>query len=276
MKIEDHRVSIGGQSLHRLILQPEDHKKGTLLFFHGQGDFIDRYPAILEGFVDAGYRCLLTDLPGHGRSPGRRGVVPGFDFIDELFRESITHLEGPAIIAGHSMGGLLALRHFLGHPDLFEAAWFCAPLLAPMRQAKPWMRVALPMVAKILPWLTVGTGVSSSDCGDNTSGRGAETGAVLYHSRISIGWARALAEAAEEVREQFPGLSDSKPILFTQGKRDPICPPEILAEHLAKLTSHRIRFAQVEKALHEPFSGSTLQEFSALLNTWIADELGSR
>ncbi len=275
MKIEEHQAIICGQSLHRLILQPDGNKKGSLLFFHGQGDFIDRYPPILEGFVEAGYQCLLTDLPGHGRSPGKRGVVPGFKFVDELFRESTSLLEGPAIIAGHSMGGLLALRFFLRQPDLFEAAWFCAPLLAPMRQAKPWMRASLPILAKILPWLTVGTGVSSSDCGDNTSGRGEETGEVLYHSRISIGWGRDLAKAAEEVRDQFPKFPVSKPILFTQGQRDLICPPELLAARLAKLPPNQIRFEQIEEALHEPFSGSTLQGFLSILNDWIADDLGS-
>lgn len=273
MKIEELRPKIKGQSLHRLVLQPEDQLRGTILFFHGQGDFIDRYPPILEGFVNAGFRCILTDLPGHGRSPGRRGVVPGFDFIDELFRDSVTHFEGPPIIAGHSMGGLLALRYFLRNPDLFEAAWFCAPLLAPMRQAKPWMRITMPILAGLLPWFTVGTGVRSSDCGDNTSGRGAETGEALYHSRISIGWGSELAKAAEEVREQFQTLPTATPILFTQGQRDPICPPEILGERLAKLPSNRIRFEKIEEALHEPFSGSTLAEFLSILNDWIDTEL---
>ena len=273
MKVEEHQAIIGGRNLHRLILQPDDKKKGTLIFFHGQGDFIDRYPPILEGFVKAGIQCILTDLPGHGRSPGKRGVVPGFKFVDELFRESTSLLEGPAIIAGHSMGGLLALRYFLRHPDLFEAAWFCAPLLAPMRQAKPWMRASLPALAKLLPWLTVGTGVSSSDCGDNTSGRGAETGEVLYHSRISIGWGSELAKAAEDVRDQFPKLPVSKPVLFTQGQRDPVCPPEILAARLEKLPPNQIRFEKIEEALHEPFSGSTLPEFLSILNGWISDEV---
>lgn len=275
MNFEEQRITIMGRSLHRLILHPKDSPCGTLLFFHGQGDFSDRYPSILEGFVKVGYRCVLTDLPGHGRSPGRRGVVPGFEFVDALFAESSSHLEGRAVIAGHSMGGLLALRFLLQHPDQFEAAWISSPLLDPMRQAQPWMRLCLPIAAGLLPWVTVGTGVSSADCGDNTSGRGAESGEVLYHSRISIGWGRELAKAAGEVTAQFPGLPASIPILFTQGGRDPICPPEILTGRLAKLPKNRTKVELIEDALHEPFSGSTDQEFLARLNAWISDELSA-
>ena len=93
MRIEASQVHSQHQTLHRLTLNPETTVRGGLIFFHGQGDFIDRYPSILEGFVDAGYRCILTDMPGHGRSQGRRGVVPGLSFADELLHDSLSSLE---------------------------------------------------------------------------------------------------------------------------------------------------------------------------------------
>ena len=68
MRIETSKVHIQNQNLHRLTLNPERTIRGGVIFFHGQGDYIDRYPPILEGFVDAGYRCILTDMPGHGLS----------------------------------------------------------------------------------------------------------------------------------------------------------------------------------------------------------------
>ena len=92
MRIEVSQVHIQNQTLHRLTLNPEITVRGGLIFFHGQGDFIDRYPSILKGFVDAGYRCILTDMPGHGRSKGKRGVVPSLGFTDELFQDSLSLL----------------------------------------------------------------------------------------------------------------------------------------------------------------------------------------
>ncbi|MDC0302638.1 lysophospholipase [bacterium] len=273
MKVVESQVRIQGQPLHRLTLEPEVQARGGLVFFHGQGDFIDRYPPILEGFVKAGYRCILTDMPGHGRSPGRLGVVPGLSFTDDLLEESVSSLNGKLIITGHSVGGLMALRSFFKNPDIFDAAWISSPLLDPMRQARPWMKIALPLAAYILPWATVSTGVSSSDCGDNANGRGAEEEEILYHSRISIGWGRDLRDAADEVREQFPAIPTDKPALFTQGDSDPICPPEILEKRLKKLSANQITFEKINKALHEPFSGSTREEFLTRLNAWIDREL---
>ena len=274
MKIEESQVQIQGQTLHRLTLNPETSTRGGLVFFHGQGDFIDRYPAILKSFVDAGYRCILTDMPGHGRSQGRRGVVPGLMFADELLQDSLSSLEGEIVIAGHSMGGLLALRFLFQNVDLFDAAWISSPLLNPLRQAKPWMRVVLPFAAQLLPTITISTGVSSSDCGEKTARSETEKDQVLFHSRISIGWSRDLCEAAEELREQFPTMPFEKPILFTQGGSDAICPAQILENRLNKITSNQISFEKIKEALHEPFSGSTREKFLAHLNHWIDHKIG--
>ena len=273
MTTKEQRPVFDGYALNRLILNPERDPVGGVIFFHGQGDFIDRYPPILEGFVKAGYRCLLTDLPGHGRSPGRRGAVPGLDFVDRVFHDSVAQLEGPLIIAGHSMGGLMALRFLLRYPEKFQAAWLSSPLLDPMRQAAPWMRFSLPLISEILPWITVGTGVSSEDCGDDQSGRKETPEGALYHSRISIGWGRDLRDAAREVADQFPALPSNYPILFTQGEIDSICPPKILEDQLAKLPANQVRFEKIPMARHEPFSGSTNGEFLQRLNDWIAREL---
>lgn len=273
MTIKEQRPVFDGYPLYRLILKPEGDPVGGLIFFHGQGDFIDRYPPILEGFVKAGYQCVLTDLPGHGRSPGRRGAVPGLGFVDRVFEDSLGHLEGPLIVAGHSMGGLMALRYLLRFPEKFHAAWVSSPLLAPMRQAAPWMRIALPIISEILPWITVGTGVRSEDCGDNQSGRNETPEGALYHSRISIGWGRDLRDAAREVEEQFPALPVDYPVLFTQGEVDSICPPDILTDRLDKLPANRVSFEQIPKARHEPFSGSTNEEFLKRLNDWITRQL---
>lgn len=270
MKVETSTCTLSGQSLHRLVLHPDAPPIGSLVFFHGQGDFIDRYPPVLAPFVDAGYRCILTDLPGHGRSEGRRGLVPGLNFIDQLLKHSLMDQPSPQLIAGHSMGGLMALRLYLKHSNRFSAAWFSSPLLDPMRQAKAWMRFSLPLIAGLIPWLTVGTGVRSEDCTDHEGGRSDDELAPLYHSRISIGWGRDLRDASEDVATVFPKLSGNTPILFTQGDLDSICPAEILKERLARIDNPLITYAEIESARHEPFSGSTFDNFHTALRNWIS------
>ena len=271
MKIEEQKATVAGHQLHRLILHPAEAPRGTLVFFHGQGDFIDRYPAILSPFVEAGFRCVLNDLPGHGRSEGTRGHIPGLPLIDALLDDSLEGQPEPHLIGGHSMGGLMALRLLLNQPDRFAAAWFSSPLLDPMRQAKPWMRATLPLIARILPRITISTGVRSDDCTDDDNRRPDDAQDVLYHSSISLSWGLALRAAATNVAKQFPNFPSHIPTLFTQGKLDNVCPASILKERLGNVNTRKITYCEIATARHEPFSGSTLDEFLKAIRDWLSE-----
>lgn len=272
MTVTEQTITLDGYPLHQLALKPTQPPTGSFLFFHGHGDYIDRYPPVLEPLVERGYQGLLTDLPGHGRSPGPRGAVPSLVFIDRLFSASLKSLTPPFFLAGHSMGGLLALHFLLQNPNLFQAAWISSPLLDPMHQAPPRLAPFLPFLAKILPWFTLSTGVTAAACGDtpNDPRRGPNPNdPPLYHSRITLSWAAELAQLARNIRAQFLHLPTSVPILFTQGAQDPICPPAILKQHLQQLPPNQITLAEIPEALHEPFTGSSHAAFQKSLSSWL-------
>jgi alpha-beta hydrolase superfamily lysophospholipase len=172
------------------------------------------------------------------------------------------------------MGGLMALRFLFQNHNFFKAAWISSPLLEPMLQAKPWMKIALPLAAQLFPSATISTGVSSSDCSRKIDRGETEKDLALFHSRISIGWGRDLRDAAKEVREQFSNLAFENPILFTQGDSDPICPIKILEDKLKIFSSTQISFKKIKGALHEPFCGTTREDFLMHLNRWIDHKLG--
>lgn len=279
MKVETRPAEIDGHRLHRLLLSPTGNIRGGLVFFHGQGDFIDRYPDILEPFVLAGYQCLLTDLPGHGRSPGKRGHVPGLPFVEHLLTDSISHLTGPTLIAGHSMGGLLALHFFLRQPCQFAAAWLSSPLLRVIDRAAPWLRALLPLLSKVAPRLTVGTGVKREQCEAplDDSSHPEPDHEALYHSRISLSWGSDLCEASDTVWQRAERLGGADlPLLFTQGQDDEICPPEILREFLQLSGSTRHQLHLIAQARHEPFRDPTREVLLAILQKWIESELTSQ
>ncbi|MDA7506172.1 lysophospholipase [bacterium] len=267
MIVESQKITLAGHQLHRLILKPEGLSQGSLVFFHGQGDFIDRYPSILEIFVENGITCILTDLPGHGQSSAKRGHVPGFDFVDLLLEDSLENLTGPFGIAGHSMGGMLAIRALLKNPDRFDYAWISSPLLAPARQGSPLMRILLPQIARYLPWLTWSTGVTTEQCRSGPSTEPERD--ALYHSKISLGWVHELLIAAQELEATFPSLPTDLPILFTQGSADPVCPAEILRDRLAKLPKNEVTYLEIPEALHEPFIGENGETIRRTLSEWI-------
>ena len=65
-----------------------------------------------NALVDAGFRALLVDLPGSGRSPAGDWTLRGqAAAVEELMRE----LERPTLL-GHSFGGYVAMRHVVDFP----------------------------------------------------------------------------------------------------------------------------------------------------------------
>ncbi|MGB7344376.1 MAG: lysophospholipase [Pirellulaceae bacterium] len=114
----------------------------VLLFVHGLGDHGGRFLEAASHFVDTGFAVAAIDLPGHGRSPGKRGHVDSYDgCLDDIdhFRTDVAR-EFPdvrQVIVGHSMGGNLALNYALRAGEFnrcrqpLDAIVLCAPILLP-------------------------------------------------------------------------------------------------------------------------------------------------
>lgn len=66
-------------------------------------------------------RVILFDLPGFGLA-AERHVPEGFwPYVEDIGRTLTMHLDGPAVIVGHSFGGYLAQGLFRTAPELFGA-----------------------------------------------------------------------------------------------------------------------------------------------------------
>ncbi|WP_328701774.1 alpha/beta fold hydrolase [Aestuariimicrobium ganziense] len=68
--------------------------------------------------ADPSLRCLLVDLPDHGRSPWTQS----FDYqaiADRVAaQDDLLTVDSPALLVGHSMGGKVAMQVALRHPTL--------------------------------------------------------------------------------------------------------------------------------------------------------------
>lgn len=88
----------------------------SILFLHAAGTSGWMWEPIVERASER-FRCLVPDLPGHGRSAG----LPWRSLdstADDLARLVATHgTEGRAHVVGLSLGGYVALRLLARHPD---------------------------------------------------------------------------------------------------------------------------------------------------------------
>lgn len=75
------------------------------------------------------YRILAVDLPGYGRSPRlpqHTTIAAYADLLADLIR---SQTEQPAVLIGHSMGGMISLTIALRHPDVVERLVLLCPTI---------------------------------------------------------------------------------------------------------------------------------------------------
>jgi pimeloyl-ACP methyl ester carboxylesterase len=97
-----------------------------LLFVHGLGHGAwcwDQWRAVAE---KAGYPAYAVSLRGHGESTGRLRTALLSQYVDDVVRTAVEELPGPAVLVGHSMGGLVVQQ------ALARYAARAAVLLAPV------------------------------------------------------------------------------------------------------------------------------------------------
>lgn len=287
MRVDAQRVNVEGHWLHRLTMYPDDGvpERACAIFYHGQGDYADRYPEVLAPFTDRGIRCVVTDLPGHGHSPGRRGHCGDENLLDAVIEDTLKSFgDLPYLVMGHSMGGLLAARHLvLSGRGQFKPpilSWINAPLIRPSSGRSSWFVAMVSFLSTWLPELTISTGVTPKMCrkvDPDSEPVEATTPerqrASLWHRRISLGWCAVLLKAEKLLKGSIGEMSVDAPVLLTQGAMDPVCPVEIAREFFQKLPQEQKIYQEFDDGLHELFSDEGKERLTKVLNTWLDEVL---
>ena len=84
----------------------------------------------LMGLVSQRFRAISIDLPGYGESPplSHRTTIPAYaDLLADLIQE-VTN--GPVVLVGHSMGGMISATMALRYPALVERMVLIDPAIS--------------------------------------------------------------------------------------------------------------------------------------------------
>jgi alpha-beta hydrolase superfamily lysophospholipase len=265
---------------HRWI--PEGEICGAIFFLHGQGDFAERYGEVAAVFAAQGFAFLTCDLPGHGRTEGPRGHVPSQKIVEQIaslgFEEACALAPNPdqrVGFGGHSAGGLLALACLPLLEKVPDFAWVSSPLLVPEGGQAPWKPLLLRPLSHLFPRTSLSTGVTTELCRLPLPGESSQN-SLLFHSRISLAWGRALMDIARNVRASPERLPATTVILMTHGEEDLICPPNFSRRFAESYRGENLNFRIIPNARHEPFADSSKEEFFDLLRHWLSSLKDSR
>ncbi len=118
--------NINGQDIH--VIEEGTPGRQIALLIHGwSSSWYAMSPLI--GLLSQRFRVLAVDLPGYGQSPRlpQRTTIPQYaDLLAELIAR---FSEGPAVLVGHSMGGMTSVTIALRHPVLVERMVLIGPTI---------------------------------------------------------------------------------------------------------------------------------------------------
>ena len=121
-------ATINGQEIH--FQEAGKEKKQLVLLIHGWSSSWYAMSPLIPLF-DRRFHCIAVDLPGYGQSPplpNRVTMEAYADLLAGLIRQYSP--DKPAILVGHSMGGMISLTLSMRHPDLVERMILLCPTIS--------------------------------------------------------------------------------------------------------------------------------------------------
>lgn len=92
--------------------------RGTLVFIHGLGESGLCFEHILDHPLLDLWTRVAPELPGYGNAPRPQRALSLNELADALVQSVEKHLRAPVVLAGHSLGAVVALRVAERYPGL--------------------------------------------------------------------------------------------------------------------------------------------------------------
>jgi len=218
-----------GQVLRGMIQSPGENTKAVIILIHGLGEHIQRYIYWADLFKKEGIGFAGVDLPGHGRSEGRRGNIKSFallgEMIDILLKSCNQTFPGiPVYIYGQGLGGGIVLNYFLHKNPKVKGAIISSPWLRLSFEPARIKIIMASIMKHLIPGLIQLSGLNISHIShDGTVVEKYRTD-PLVHGKISVSLFHGAMSAAKYSLSHASELKVRT--LLLHGSEDLICSPE--------------------------------------------------
>lgn len=260
MLIRDRQVEIATPDRQRLFVrcfEPGRATGRTLLIAHGASEHGERYRHVAEFFAGQGWTVIIGDHRGHGRSTGVRTHVKRFRQYAqdlELIRKHFGLAAETTAILGHSMGGLVAIRHAQLFPGHAAALVLTSPLLR-VKVPIPRRTIALGRVLSVLaPRTRFRSTVDPKTTTRCPIALERRLNDAMMHRSVTAKWFFAMRAGLKSAWSAATEITT--PILILQAGADEIVDPrapELWLNHVASADKSFLNFPDhLHELLNEP------------------------
>jgi alpha-beta hydrolase superfamily lysophospholipase len=156
-----------GPALYSYVTLPE-RPRAVVGLLHGYADYGERYGHVADAWAEQGIATAAIDMRGHGQAEGRRGYCDRFsqyiDDAEELVRLVEERGAGaPAVLFGHSFGGLVAASRAIARPAPWRALAVSAPYMGLALEPPPAKILAGKIASRLVPTLALPAGIRGAD-----------------------------------------------------------------------------------------------------------------
>jgi alpha-beta hydrolase superfamily lysophospholipase len=254
--------------------------RGLLLIAHGLGEHAGCYRRLVESLGPAlDLDVLAFDFRGHGRSPGRRGLVLRYDeFVADLrgawrWIESAANGHLPCFLLAHSNGGLVALKAVLEGLEELQGLILSNPVLALATPAPPLKRFAGAVLRRVAPWVTMSTGVGAEKMTRDPEMIAEREADRARHDRISAGVFYGMIEDGPAVSQRAAAIH--VPTLMILGGADRVIDSRASVDFFNRLGSPDKTLRLHTDMLHEPLNDIGREQVVSDITAWLTEHLAA-
>lgn len=226
----------------------------TLFWVHGLGEHGGRHEHIFRALADRGWRTVIPDLRGHGKSTGIPTHVRSFDeYLKDvaLVWQELGLSSKSTALLGHSMGGLIAIRAVQTQRLTPAALVVSSPLLGVKVRINPLVILLGKLVVPFIATARFSNGIDPSNMTHDAEFAALRRADPFINKTVTASWFFAMKKALPAAHRETNRVTI--PTLALQGSLDETTDPEALESWFRKIASSEKDHLLLKDHFHELF-----------------------
>jgi len=250
----------------------EEKPEAIIVMVHGLGEHIGRYKHVANFFNKHQIAFYGFDHRGHGKSSGKRGHIPGNNFVISDINKIIDiakneNPDTPIFLYGHSMGGSMVLFYSLkSHPDV-NGVICTSPGLGAGEPIPPPKLFLAKILKTLAPSMTLDNGLDVNNLSHNPQVIKDYKEDPLVHPMISARLAMDIFSNGDYVIEN--AAKWSIPLLLMVGTEDHIVSQEKIHLFVDKAPKNLLTFKEFSGLYHEIHNEYENEQVFNFIMEWI-------